>query len=182
MKTLKMRFFIIGFLAVIGFTIQGCGGPSSYFENAGDTENQEMLSLIGTDENFSTFANLARTSGLDLKLNFTGPVTLFVPTNEAFEEMPRDQYNSLVDPANRAELSRFLQRHILPTKVYESQFNTLQVIETAVEEEIPVTTGAQGTIIYIGGAQIIQSDIETSDGIVHIVNSVIEPSEDILPE
>ena len=155
---------------------------SKMFSNVGDTEDYDILTLIGMDNNLSTFAKMARLSNLDLKLNYTGPVTVFAPSNEAFRNMPEEKFERLVDPRNRAQLGKFIQRHILPSKVNAVEFNSTQAIETAAEEEISIDTEAGGSVVYIGGAQVVKSDIEAKDGVVHIVNSVIEPTRDVFTD
>lgn len=182
MKTLNLKLLLVAFITVLGTSLQGCGGSSNYFNSVGDTENYEIITLAGMDQNLSTFTSLAEMSGIDFRLEFGEPVTAFIPTNEAFEQMPLEQYNALIDPNNRALLRSFLQRHILPNKVYAMQFNSTQAVETAAEEEITVTTGMSGNVIYVGGAQIIKSDIEASNGIIHIVNSIVEPTRDVFAD
>ncbi|MDT0688443.1 fasciclin domain-containing protein [Salegentibacter sp. F188] len=151
------------------------------FGNA-DSEDHDITTLIGMNENFSTFAALAKMSNLDMKLDRTGPVTMFIPTNEAFQEMPLEQFNMLTDPDNRAQLGRFIQRHILPNKVSSVDFNSSQAIETSSEEEIVIDTEANGGVITIGGAQIIKSDIDASNGVIHVVNSIVQTSRDVFTD
>lgn len=155
---------------------------NNIFGNVNDTENYDILSLAGKDANLSTFAALAKMSNLELKLNQTGPVTVFIPTNEAFQEMPLEKFNMLTDPKNRAQLARFIQRHILPSRVTSIDFNSSQIIETSSEEEIIIDTEMSGNVIYIGGAEVVKSDIMASNGVIHIVNSIIEPTRDVLQD
>lgn len=152
------------------------------FGNVDDTENYDILTLAGMDANLSTFAALAKMSNLDLKLNHTGPVTVFIPTNEAFLEMPLEKFNMLTDPKNRAQLAKFIQRHILPSRVTSINFNSSQAIETSSEEEITVDTEMSGNVIYVGGAEVVKSDIMASNGVIHIVNSIVEPTKDVFPD
>ncbi|MDT0645288.1 fasciclin domain-containing protein [Zunongwangia sp. F260] len=147
-----------------------------------DTDDYDLMTLVGMDQNLSTFAALAKLANVDMKLDYTGPVTMFIPTNEAFQKMPLEKFNMLTDPSNRAQLGRFIQRHTLPNKVSAVNFNSSQAIETASEEEITVDTEAGGSLITIGGAQVIKSDIEASNGIIHVVNSVVEPTRDVFSE
>lgn len=182
MKSLDLRTLSIALITVLSTFLLGCGGSSNFLNNVVDTENYEIMTLAKMDENLSTFASLAEMSDLDLKLEYGGPVTVLIPTNDAFKSMPLEEYNFLIDPDNRDELSRFLQRHILPSKVYAIEFNSSQAIETVGEEEITISTNIAGNVINVGGAQIIKSDIEGSNGIIHILNSIVEPSKDVFIE
>ncbi|MDT0686752.1 fasciclin domain-containing protein [Autumnicola psychrophila] len=144
-----------------------------------DTEDHDIMTLVGMDQNLSTFAALAKMANMDLKLDYTGPVTMFIPTNQAFQEMPLEKFNMLTDPGNRAQLGRFIQRHVLPSEVSAIEFNSSQAIETASEQEITVETDMNGGVIYIGGAEVIKSDVNAANGIIHVVNSVVEPTRDV---
>ncbi|MDT0643510.1 fasciclin domain-containing protein [Zunongwangia sp. F363] len=147
-----------------------------------DTKDYDILDLIGRDKNLSTFAALAKMANTGTKLNYTGPVTVFAPTNEAFEDMPLEKFNMLKDPNNKAQLSRFIQRHILPGKVSAIDFNSSQAIETSSEEEITIDTEMSGNVIYVGGAEVVKSDIDAKNGIIHIVSSVVEPTRDVFTD
>ena len=149
-------------------------------EGVGDTDNYDVISLTGMDNNLSIFNRLLRLSGMDSALDFTDEVTIFVPTNEAFKQMSEERFEFLVDPANRVQLRRFVNRHILPSEVPLMEFDSSQIIETAGDEEIEITTGMSGNVVYVGGAEIVKSDITGSDGVIHIVNAPIEPTTDVV--
>lgn len=78
-------------------------------------------------------------------------------------------------------MRKFIRRHILPTEVPSIQFKDNQIIETASEEEITIGTGI-GDVIYVGGANIVKADIQASNGIIHIVDAVIEPTTDVIAD
>ena len=151
------------------------------FETVEDTEGYEILELARQEEDLSTFVKLVDLSGLAPSFAVTGEfgedITVFMPTNEAFEEMPEEEYELLIDPANQAKLILFVKRHILPSEVPLIQFNSSQIIETVVEEEIPISTDMDGNVVYVGGAQIIEPDVEASNGIIHVVDGIVEPGE-----
>lgn len=145
-----------------------------------DTEGFEILALAEMNENLSIFSNLMDLTILDFQMEFgEEPVTAFIPTNAAFKEMPEEQFEYLLDPQNRQELRKFLKRHIIPTEVPSIQFENNQIIETVSEEEITIGTG-MGDLIYVGGAEIVKADVMASNGVIHIVNSVIEPTKDVV--
>ena len=158
------------------------------FEGVDETENYEVLDLARMEPGLSRFVELVDMSGLAPSFEVAGEfgegVTVFIPTNEAFAEMPLEEYNLLIDPTNRAKLVLFIQRHVLPNEVPSIQFNSSQIIETVTENEIPVSTEMDGNLVIVGGARIVKSDIEASNGIIHIVDGIIEPTEftDVTPE
>ncbi|WP_373058940.1 fasciclin domain-containing protein [Zunongwangia sp. H14] len=212
MKTLYLKSVLVAFVTVVGLSLYGCGGTSGtgsaddnyeqgrttntlgalpypatemdYDNMFGgvDTEDYDIISLVGMDKNLSTFAALAKMANIDMKLDFTGPVTVFAPTNQAFQDMPLEKFNMLTDPSNKAQLARFIQRHILPSKVNAVDFNSSQAIETSSEEEITIDTEMSGNVIYVGGAEVVKSDIDAKNGIIHVVNSVVEPTRDVFAD
>lgn len=156
--------------------------PVSYdemFSEVENTEQYDVMTLARMDENLSTFVQLVEQAGLEQSFNFAeSPITLFAPTNEAFQAMTKERYEYLIDPENSAELISVLQAHVIPSEVPSVSFSENQRIVDSEGNEIPVTTEMQGTVVFIGGAEIVKSDIPASNGIIHVVNGVIDPSEE----
>ena len=177
----------ITIVAIFSFLLLSCGSSGTVyddiFKNVGDTEQYEIMTLAGMDENLSTFVRLVDQSGLDFSVEFAEePITVLIPTNEAFGNMDKARFERLTDPRNRAELRRVLMRHILPTEVPSMRFDNSQVVGTAVEEEVTVSTTRGGNVVTVGGATIVKSDIPAANGIIHIVDAVIQPTSDVVPQ
>ena len=147
------------------------------FEDVDNTEQYDVLALARMNPSLSTFVQLVDQSGLAASLQAAGPVTIFAPTNEAFEALPQDSLRSLTDVNNRENLSRLIQLHILPQKTYVQQFSEMSFIDRAEGEDIPITTEAQGNVVFVGGAQIVKGNVEASNGMIHVVNGIVETSE-----
>lgn len=154
--------------------------PSTILANVDDTEQYDVLSLAKMDENLSTFVKLVDLSGLAASISMAKDYTIFVPTNNAFEQLTKEKYSELTDPKNKVELIKVLNRHILPNKVYSMDLEDSQVITTDGDEEITISKDGMGSSIYIGGATVIKADIKASNGVIHIVDAVIEPTRDVL--
>lgn len=148
--------------------------------NIENTENYETIELIQMDPALSIFADLVEKSGLDISLRIADDHTLLVPTNEAFGEMEVERLAHLRDPQNRAELVQFVNYHVLPTEVQSHEFEDTNMIETEDGEAITVETSTVGSVVHVGGAELVKSDIRAANGIVHIVNGVIEPNADFV--
>lgn len=181
---MKNTFFTLA-LTGIFFVLIGCGGGqvnnNEILAHVEETENYDAMELANLDQNLSTFVDLVELSGLNMSMEFTDSFTVFIPTNEAFGEMEVARFEELTNPQNRAELVEFIKWHFLPNEVLSIQFDDTQIIQTSGEEEIAVSTDMDSNVIFIGGAQIIKSDIQTADGIIHIVDAVVEPTADIVP-
>ncbi|MCC9138053.1 fasciclin domain-containing protein [Pontibacter silvestris] len=145
------------------------------FDDIENTEQYDVLTLARTNPNLSTFVDLVEKTGMDAALRQNDQqFTLFIPTNEAFQNLSKERYAFLMDPNNKAELMKVLQAHFLPSKVSSMEFNSTQRIESG-DKYIPVDVNMNGTSVSVGGATIVKSDVETSNGIIHIVDSVIDP-------
>ena len=150
----------------------------------GNTENQNIFSLISADENFSKFMELVEKSGLTPSMKAADDFTLFVPTNDAFKELTVRQYEALTKPENKDMLNRVIKAHIFPSKVGMVNFTGRQTMETSDGVEIPIeTAGTAGAAaagndrIVVGGARIMKSDVQASNGIIHVVDRVIIPGQ-----
>ncbi|MGB5942767.1 MAG: fasciclin domain-containing protein [Leeuwenhoekiella sp.] len=178
MKTTVLKSFLA--LLLIGFT--SCSGTKSMngdkmFADM-DTESYDILTLAATNPELSIVTDLIQKANLDTQLMLKNqPVTLFLPTNEAFKEMSYNDLKNLT--SNKSELMSILKRHILPNKVMTYDLNESQIIETSGEEEITIST-TNSNFINIGGAQVIKSDVMAKNGVIHIVNRLIEPTRDVL--
>lgn len=171
-------------LTVTAFIFIGCGSgmvnDTEILGNVKETEKYDALELAKMDENLSNFVDLVELSGLDTSMEFTESFTVFIPTNEAFGKLELARFEELTHPQNRAALVEFIKWHFLPNEVPSMQFDDSQIIQTAGEEEIEISTDMTSNVIYIGGAEIIKADIKTADGIMHVVDEVVRPTADIL--
>jgi uncharacterized surface protein with fasciclin (FAS1) repeats len=183
MKSQKPIMLVVVMLILFGsYHLSFAQGidDAEYEEMFADVENtgdHDVLSLLKQDENFSAFVEMIEQSGLDLEesLERTGQITIFAPTNESLEGWKEE--NDL------AEVQRIVKAHILPEKRFVSEFQDNQVIETADGLEIPVGTVGDHTEVgqpdqvIIGGARIVKSDVEASNGIIHVVNAKVRAEE-----
>lgn len=153
------------------------------FDDIDNTEQYDIMGLARTNPNLSTFVSLAEMAGMEDALNNAGSdFTIFIPTNEAFEALPKEEYDRLVDPANKTELIKVLQAHVLPDNIATSQFQNNQRIQTTDGKNIDIAvtgTGGAGAnnMVTIGGANVVKADVRASNGTVHIIDGVIRPTE-----
>jgi uncharacterized surface protein with fasciclin (FAS1) repeats len=147
------------------------------FEDIDDTKQHDVLALAKTNPNLSTFMMLAEQADLESDLQRLDEFTLFAPTNEAFSKVPQEKLESLLMPDNLALLKRVLQAHVLPSKVSATQFNSSQRIQMSEDSYIPVDVTMNGTNITVGGATIVKDNVEASNGMIHVVDNVILPTE-----
>jgi len=133
-------------------------------------------SIVGTAAkagSFNTLLTAAKHAGLADLLDQDGPFTVFAPTDEAFAKLPEGTVASLLKPENREQLKAILTYHVVPGRVHSDQ-----VLETG-----RATTAHGGTITialrdgaaYANDARILSTDIDASNGVIHVIDTVILP-------
>ncbi|WP_179223028.1 fasciclin domain-containing protein [Pontibacter ummariensis] len=147
----------------------------SIYDNMENTEQYDVLTLIKMNPNLSTFAQLLDQANVEADLLIVEPTTILAPTNEAFENMDREQFDYLMDPQNRVALMKVVKAHILPSEVEKYQFNTTQRLETTEGEYVDVNVNPDLDIVSVGGATIVWPNVKASNGLIHVVDDVIVP-------
>ena len=172
-------------VATVDITALAMNNPvevNDMFEDLGDTEQYDVLTLARTNPNLSTFVKLIEQANLVDDLQRVEELTLFAPTNEAFAKMPKDKLESLLLSDNVAQLSRMLQAHVLTSEVTSLQLEDNTRIRVTDDSYIPIESRMAGNVTLVGGAQIVKGDIEASNGRIHVIDNVIMPSEDAREE
>jgi uncharacterized surface protein with fasciclin (FAS1) repeats len=141
------------------------GGGSSM--PAGNT----IAGIVSNDPNFSTLLAAVKAAGLVETLSGPGPFTVFAPTNAAFAKIPQDQLNALLnDPA---QLKSVLLYHVVPGRVTAAQVTGLSSATTVNGADLNVSTS--GGMVMINDATVTQTNINASNGIIHVIDTVLMP-------
>jgi uncharacterized surface protein with fasciclin (FAS1) repeats len=122
---------------------------------------------------FNTLAAALKAAGLVETLKGPGPFTVFAPTDEAFAKLPAGTVDELLKPENKAKLTQILTYHVVPGNVTSDQVVKLNSAKTV--EGSPVTIKSQDGKVYVDGAQVVKADIKASNGVIHVIDSVIMP-------
>jgi uncharacterized surface protein with fasciclin (FAS1) repeats len=123
---------------------------------------------------FSTLLAAAEAAGLVETLTGEGPYTVFAPTDEAFAALPEGTVDTLLQPENQEQLQGVLLYHVVPGKVMTGDLSDGMEAETA--QGAPVTISlADG--VTVNGATVVTPDIEASNGVIHVIDTVILPPE-----
>lgn len=137
-------------------------------------QGKTITSLVGEDERFSTLAELLTTSGLATTLNQTNDAyTMFAPTNDAFAKLPASELASLRKDANR--LLSILSYHTVRGRTTGNGIAVLKAIPTLHGNNIRVSLN-DGNAILDGRAQVIETDLTATNGVVHAIDTVLIPT------
>lgn len=137
-------------------------------------EKKNIVEIAAANDDFSTLVAAVKAAGLVETLQGDGPFTVFAPTNEAFEKLPEGTVETLLKPENKAKLTAVLTYHVAPGKVMAADVATGEV--KTVNGDTAMIKVDEGTVT-IDSAQVIKTDIEASNGVIHVIDSVIMPSE-----
>ena len=122
---------------------------------------------------FKTLVAAVKAAGLVDTLKGEGPFTVFAPTDEAFDKLSKCTLDSLLKPENKHKLAAILTYHVVPGKVKAKKAAKLDSAKTVNGAEI--TIKPSGKSLMINNAKVVKADIKTSNGIIHVIDTVLIP-------
>ncbi|MCG8409041.1 MAG: fasciclin domain-containing protein [Phycisphaerales bacterium] len=129
---------------------------------------------------FKTLATALTKADLVGTLKGKGPFTVFAPTDDAFAKLPKKTLETLLKPENRRQLTSILTYHVVPGRVEASQVVKMTKAGTVNGQQIDIKTA--GGKVMVDAANVIKTDIVCTNGIIHVIDSVIMPSMDDIVE
>jgi len=151
-------------MAVVGLAI------GSNFARA---TNQDIVDTAVGAGQFKTLAAALQAAGLVDTLKGPGPFTVFAPTDAAFAKLPAGTLESLLKPENKAKLTAILTYHVVPGAVKAEQVTKLDEAKTVNGAMVKVSTD-HGKVM-INNANVVKADIPASNGVIHVIDTVILP-------
>ena len=134
--------------------------------------NKDVVTVASDAGSFSTLVAAVKAAGLAETLKGSGPFTVFAPTDEAFAKLPAGTVENLLKPENKAKLAAILTYHVVPGKVMAADVKTMSV-KTVNGQSVDLKVA--GSSATIDGASIVKTDIPASNGVIHVIDSVIMP-------
>ena len=134
----------------------------------------DIVAAAAATPSLSTLVTAVTEAELIATLQGPGPFTVFAPTNAAFDALPAGTLETLLDPANQAQLQGILTYHVVPGAVLSGSLTDGMVVETVNGESITINVSDAGVSIN-GSAMVTTADITTSNGVVHIIDGVLLP-------
>jgi uncharacterized surface protein with fasciclin (FAS1) repeats len=144
---------------------------------AADSTDMTITDVVAGNEDFSTLLAAVGAADLGETLAGEGPFTVFAPTDDAFAALPEGTLDTLLEPENKQQLADILTYHVLPAEVMAADVQPGEVVTVngapftiSVEDGgVFITDGAGNT------AQVVTTDITTSNGVIHVIDSVLLP-------
>jgi uncharacterized surface protein with fasciclin (FAS1) repeats len=119
---------------------------------------------------FKTLVQAVQAAGLVETLNGTGPFTVFAPTDDAFAQIPQETLQAVL--ADKEKLTAILTYHVVPGKLMAADVAKSTQLQTVQGQSITVTTEGG---VRVDDANVIQTDIEADNGVIHVIDRVIMP-------
>jgi transforming growth factor-beta-induced protein len=133
----------------------------------------DIVDTAVADGRFTTLAAALEGAGLVETLKGEGPFTVFAPTDDAFAALPDGTVESLLLPENKQALTDILTYHVVSGKVMAADVTGLTSATTVLGKDIAIKVDMGN--VYINESKVIITDIETSNGVIHVIDAVLLP-------
>ena len=135
-----------------------------------------IVDIAASNPDFSTLVTAVQAAGLTETLAGPGPYTVFAPTNDAFAKLPAGTVETLLEPANKDQLTSILTYHVVPAEVMAADVTAGDVttvngatFSVSTDGGVVISDGQGGT------ANVVQTDIVASNGVIHVIDAVLLP-------
>lgn len=134
---------------------------------------EDIVTTAVNNGSFKTLAAALGAAGLVETLKGNGPFTVFAPTDEAFAKLPAGTVESLVKPENKDKLTAILTYHVVPGRVYAKDAVAAEAAATVQGGKVRIAI--KNGQLMVNDSKVVLSDIETSNGVIHVIDSVLLP-------
>ncbi|QDV29860.1 Immunogenic protein MPT70 precursor [Planctopirus ephydatiae] len=145
-------------------------GASSF---AAAEDKKDIVDTAVGAGSFKTLVAAVQAADLVDTLKGKGPFTVFAPTDEAFAKLPKGTVESLLKPENKEKLIAILTYHVVPGKVMAK--DVVNLTEAKTVQGSTVKIAVEGGKVSVGGANVVKTDIVTSNGVIHVIDAVMLP-------
>ncbi len=157
-------------LATSAVALGHCGKCSK-----GKAAKHDIVDTAVEAGSFETLAAALKAAGLVETLKGKGPFTVFAPTDEAFGKLPEGTLDDLLKPENKDKLVSILTYHVVAGKVMAADVVKLKKAETVQGSKVKIKV-KKGKV-KVGGANVVKTDIECTNGVIHVIDAVILPKD-----
>lgn len=172
-QTLRIGLLSFGMLAALISTLILMAvsiGNVTAGEKGSKSTQMDIVDTASASGDFKTLVTAIKAAGLVETLKGEGPFTVFAPTDAAFDRIPTDQLNDLLQ--DKDALTTVLTYHVVSGKVMAADVVKLKSAKTVQGQSIKIDA-SDG--VKVDDAKVIQTDIETSNGVIHVIDTVMLP-------
>jgi transforming growth factor-beta-induced protein len=133
----------------------------------------DIVDTAVADGHFKTLVAAVQAAGLVDTLKGAGPFSVFAPTDDAFAKLPAGTIDTLLKPENKQKLTDILLYHVVSGKVMAADVVKLMSAKTVEGKDVAIKVDMGN--VYINNAKVIITDIQTSNGVIHVIDTVLLP-------
>ncbi len=159
---------------IVATDIKASNGVIHVVDSVITPSTQDIVDTAIEAGQFNTLLAAAEAAGLVEPIRGDGPFTVFAPTDDAFAKLPAGTVENLLKPENKDQLAAILKYHVVPGRVFSDAVAKGATVET-LQGQTVTTRSADGKV-FVNGAQVITADIDASNGVIHVIDSVILPT------
>ena len=172
MKRLYSQIRRLGSLMLVLFLAAGLSACDTNIAGTPATDDADLIDRASGPD-FTVLTQAIEAAQLTATLRADGPFTVFAPTNEAFAKLPESAIRTLLRPENQTELTELLVAHVVPGRVYVRDVFDLSSAKALNGSDLGFEK--RGEAFFVNGAQITTADVEASNGVVHVIDTVLIP-------
>ena len=133
----------------------------------------DIVAVASGAGNFKTLVAALKLTGLAETLQGEGPFTVFAPTDEAFAKLPSEKLKDLFKPEHKADLAALLSGHVLSGKIMAADVKTMKATTVGGKE---LAIKVEGGKVMVDDAKVVATDIVASNGVIHVIDTVLLPT------
>ena len=142
----------------------------------GAAADKDIVDTAVAAGSFKTLAKALQAADLVQTLKGAGPFTVFAPTDEAFAKLPAGTLEALLKPENKPKLQRILTSHVVPGKVVAA--DVVKTSSAKAVSGVTLTIASRDGGVTVDGAKVVKTDIPATNGVIHVIDSVILPKDE----
>jgi len=168
--------------ASLGFSVpQDCPSTQARAALASHADKTDIVDTALAAGSFNTLAAALKAADLVDAMKGRGPFTVFAPTDDAFAALPKGTLETLLKPENKGMLQTILTYHVVAGDVRAKDVVRMKNAETLSGQRIDIRFDPKAKTVKVDGANVSATDIECSNGVIHVIDKVILPNtEDII--
>lgn len=171
---MNLKYLSAGALALSAVAMAGL--PAQETKDAARTARLDIFDTAAEAGTFQTLLTAAKAAGLVDTLKGKGPMTLFAPTDEAFKRLPAGTVEALL--LDKPKLTAILKYHLMAQEVPAAKLIEMTWGETMDGQSFRIEVSDDG--VTVDGARIVKADVRATNGIIHVIDTVIMPRPNIV--
>ena len=169
----RIAFLVVAALASVAIAVPAASAGTSSADAGASASSKNIVGVAAGDPQFSTLVSLIKKAGLVSALSGKSKLTVFAPTNAAFNKLPKATLKKV--GSDKKLLTSILTYHVVKGAVPASKVVTLngKSVKTLNGKSVKIRV-ASGKV-YVNKAQVTKTDVKASNGIIHVINQVLIP-------